>query len=137
MMLPSVMSLSGDRRMPRFPLDWALFVPPRDLENFARINLALTDELDIELKPLDLQTGDGFVQTFQTSKGIIQFHLSPPGLPGFDLVEQRAVIHDYHGVPVKYLCLDDLLQSKLAVARDKDSDDILFLQTKKDIQKHS
>lgn len=123
--------------MPRFTLDWDLFVPPRDLENFARINLALSDEFDVELEPLDLQTGDGFVQTFQTTRGIIQFHLSPPGLPRFDLVEQRAVIHDYHGVPVKYLCLDDLLRSKLAVARDKDSDDILFLQTKKDMQDHS
>ena len=47
------------------------------------------------------------------------------------------MIHDYHGVPVKYLCLDDLLQSKLAVARDKDSDDILFLQTKMATQKRS
>ena len=116
--------------MPRFTLDWDLFVPPRDLENFDRINRVLSDELDVELEPLDLQTGDGFVQTFQTSRGIIQFHLSPPGLPKFDLVEQRSVVHDFHGVPVRYLCLDDLLQSKLAVARDKDSDDILFLQTK-------
>ena len=123
--------------MPRFTLDWDLFVPPHDLENFTRINHALSDEIDAELEPLDLQTGDGFVQTFQTTRGIIQFHLSPPGLPKFDLVEQRAVIHDYYGVPVKYLCLDDLLQSKLAVARDKDSDDILFLQTKKKAQKHS
>ncbi len=123
--------------MPRFTLDWDLFVPPRDLENFARINLALSNELDVELEPLDLQTGEGFAQTFQTSSGIIQFHLSPPGLPKFDLVEQRAVIHDYRGVPVKYLCLDDLLQSKLAVARDKDSDDILFLQTKMATQKRS
>ena len=123
--------------MPRFTLDWDLFVPPRDLENFARINLALSGELDVDLEPLDFQTSDGFVQTFQTSRGIIQFHLSPPGLSKFDLVEQRAVIHDYHGVQVKYLCLDDLLRSKLAVARDKDSDDILFLQTKKKAQKHS
>ena len=123
--------------MPRFTLDWDLFVPPRDLENFDRINRALTDELDVELEPLDLRTGDGFVQTFQTSKGIIQFHLSPPGLSKFDEVELRAVIHDFHGVPVKYLCLDDLLRSKLAVARDKDSDDILFLQTKKNAQKLS
>ena len=36
---------------------------------------------------------------------------------------------------MKYLCLDDLLSSKLAVARDKDSDDILFLQMKKEAEK--
>ena len=123
--------------MPRFTLDWDLFVPPRDLDNFDKINRALTDELDMALEPLDLQTGDGFVQTFQTSGGIIQFHLAPLGLPRFDLVEQRAVIHDYHGIPVKFLCLDDLLRSKLAVSRDKDSDDILFLQTKMNAQKRS
>ena len=123
--------------MPRFTLDWDLFVPPRDPANFDRINSALDDELDGELEPLDPQTGEGFVQTFQTSGGIIQFHLSPPGLDRFDLVEQRAVCHDYHGIPVKYLCLDDLLKSKLAVARDKDADDILFLQTKKNAQKRS
>ena len=123
--------------MPRFTLDWDLFVPPRDLVNFSKINSALADELDVELEPLDLQTGDGFVQTFQTSCGIIQFHLSPPGLDRFELVEQRAVCCDYNGVPVKYLSLDDLLKSKLAVARDKDADDILFLQTKMIFQKRS
>ena len=53
----------------------------------------------------------------------------------FDIVEERSVIHDYRGIPVKYLCLDDLLSSKLAVARDKDSDDILFLQMKKEAEK--
>ena len=66
--------------------------------------------------------------------GIIQFHLSPPGLSKFFEVEARAVTRDYKGVPVKYLCLDDLLNSKLAVARDKDADDILFLKIKKQNQ---
>ena len=117
--------------MPRFTLDWDLFIPPFDLDNFAKLNSALTDELDMEVEPLDVKTGEGFVQTFQTSAGIIQFHLSPLGLPNFSEVENRAVTRDYKGVPVKYLCLDDLLNSKLAVARDKDADDILFLKIKK------
>jgi len=117
--------------MPRFTLDWDLFIPPFDPDNFAKLNSALADELDMEVEPLDVTTGEGFVQTFQTSAGIIQFHLSPPGLPKFSEVEKRAVTRDYKGVPVKYLCLDDLLNSKLAVARDKDADDILFLKIKK------
>ena len=121
--------------MPRFTLDWDLFIPPFDRENFAKLNSALAGELDMEVEPLDVKSGESFVQTFQTAAGIIQFHLSPPGLPKFAEVETRAVTRDYKGVPVKYLCLDDLLNSKLAVARDKDADDILFLKIKK--QKHS
>ena len=117
--------------MPRFTLDWDIFVPPFDVDNFTKINSALAGELDMAVEPLDVKTGEGFVQTFQTSAGIIQFHLSPPGLPKFSEVEERAVTGDYKGVPVKYLCLDDLLNSKLAVARDKDADDILFLKIKK------
>ena len=117
--------------MPRFTLDWDIFVPPFDQENFDKINAALADELDMDVEKLDIQTGEGFVQTFQTSAGIIQFHLSPPGLPKFAIVEARSITCDYNGVPVKYLNLDDLLSSKQAVARDKDSDDILFLTIKK------
>ena len=117
--------------MPRFTLDWDLFVPPFDQDNFDRINAALADELDMDLEKLDIQTREGFVQTFQTTAGIIQFHLSPPGLPKFKTVEERAIVCNYNGVPVKYLNLDDLLNSKKAVARDKDSDDILFLTIKK------
>lgn len=117
--------------MPRFTLDWDLFVPPRDKANFEKINRALADELDMELEPLDPMTGEGFVQTYQTQYGIVQFHQAPIGLPKFDIVEANAVTREYKGVPVKYLCLDDLLKSKLAVSRDKDADDILFLQAKK------
>ena len=117
--------------MPRFTLDWDIFIPPRDADNFEKLNAALADELDMKVEPLDIRSGEGFVQTFQTRAGIIQFHLAPPGLPKFATVEERAVTRDYKGVPVKYLCLDDLLSSKLAVARDKDADDILFLQMKK------
>ena len=63
--------------MPRFTLDWDIFIPPFDQENFAKINAALADDLDMELEPLDIQTGEGFVQTFQTSAGIIQFQCRP------------------------------------------------------------
>jgi predicted nucleotidyltransferase len=117
--------------MPRFTLDWDIFVPPLDQDNFDKINAALAGELDMELEKLDIRTGEGFVQTFQTGAGIIQFHLAPPGLPKFSTVEERAVTCNYKGVPVKYLCLDDLLSSKQAVCRDKDADDILFLTIKK------
>ena len=123
--------------MPRFTLDWDIFIPPFDQENIDKINVALADELDMDLEKLDTQTGEGFVQTFQTKSGIIQFHLSPPGLPKFSTVEARAIICDYNGVPVKYLNLDDLLSSKQAVARDKDADDILFLTIKKQNQSKS
>ena len=123
--------------MPRFTLDWDIFVPPFDQDNFDKINIALADELDMKVEKLDVHTGDGFVQTFQTGAGIIQFHLSPPGLPKFSLVEARAVTCDYRGVPVKYLNLDDLLSSKQAVSRDRDSDDILFLTVKKQMRENS
>ena len=121
--------------MPRFTLDWDIFIPPRDAANFEKINRALYDELDMELEPFDPATGEGFVQTYQTQYGIIQFHQAPIGLPRFDIVEARSVVRDYKGVPVRYLCLDDLLKSKLAVSRDKDADDILFLQAKKEAEK--
>ena len=121
--------------MPRFTLDWDIFIPPRDASNFEKINRALYDELDMALEPLDPATGEGFVQTYQTQYGIVQFHQAPIGLPRFDIVEARSVVRDYKGVPVRYLCLDDLLKSKLAVSRDKDADDILFLQAKKEAEK--
>lgn len=116
--------------MPRFTLDWDLFIPPDDPNNIAEINAALADEIDIEIEPYDIKTGTGFIQTFQTSGGVIQFHFAPPGLSSFTDVERNAVTHKYAGIPIKYLCLGDLLKSKLASARDKDSDDILFLKTK-------
>ena len=78
--------------MPRFTLDWDLFIPPNDPANFSRINKALAGELDIDLVPFDAKTGEGFVQTFQTKHGIIQFHQTVPGLPKFDVVETRSVL---------------------------------------------
>lgn len=98
--------------------------------NFQKINTAIGDELDMKLEPLDVLSAEGFVQTFQTRYGIIQFHLLTPGLGKFDEVYQRSVSHDYKGIQVKYLCLEDLYASKIAVQRGKDSDDILFLEEK-------
>ena len=118
--------------MPRFTMDWDIFIPPKDPENFIKINEALADDIDMDVEPFDPATGEGFVQTFQTIYGIVQFHQAPIGLPKFDVVELQSVIHEYNGVPVRYLCLDDLLKSKMAVNRDKDADDILFLQMKKE-----
>lgn len=43
------MRLSG---MPRFSMDWDFFIPPRDEENFARLNAVLGGELDLPLVPL-------------------------------------------------------------------------------------
>ena len=78
--------------MPRFTLDWDIFIPPRDASNFEKINRALYDELDMELEPLDPATGEGLVQTYQTQYGIVQFHQAPIGLPRFDIVDARAVV---------------------------------------------
>ena len=116
--------------MPRFTIDWDFFIPSKDLVNFQRINMAIGDELDMKLEPLDVLSEEGFVQTFQTRYGIIQFHLLTPGLGTFDDVYQRSVSRDYKGIQVKYLCLEDLYASKMAVQRGKDSDDILFLKEK-------
>ena len=58
--------------MPRFTLDWDIFVPPFDQENFDKINTALADELDMELEKLDIQTGEGFVQTFLPLRPVLR-----------------------------------------------------------------
>jgi len=116
--------------MPRFSMDWDFFIPPKDAANFAKINAELADLLDVSLEPLGPR-GEGFVQTYQTPLGVIQFHLVPPGLPKFDEAEQRMVIHKTaSGTPVHCLSPADLLASKKATGRDKDTDDIEFLKIK-------
>ena len=50
------MRLAG---MPRFSMDWDFFIPPRDEENFARLNDVLKEELDVPLVPL------GFLEELQ------------------------------------------------------------------------
>ncbi len=76
--------------MPRFSMDWDLFLPPRDLGNLARLNEVLGTELEEEILPLGPR-GENFVQTIQTRWGILQFHLGVPGLPRFDEAERHAV----------------------------------------------
>jgi hypothetical protein len=51
--------------LPRFSMDWDFYIPPKDLENIARINDVLESELDAPLLPLGPR-GEGFVQAYQT-----------------------------------------------------------------------
>lgn len=120
---------------PRFSMDWDLYVPGKDTSNIEAINRLLGDELDVPLVPLGSR-GENFVQTYQTSWGILQFHLAGPGLPPFDQAEQRAVTHPTEeGVPVKCLSTRDLLESKRMANRPSDAADIEFLETKERLQR--
>lgn len=114
--------------LPRFSMDWDLFIPPRDGSNFDAIHKALPDDLDLDLLPLG-EKGENVIQTYQTRYGIVQFHLAVPGLPNFDDAEGRAVrIMDEDGVPVMCIRADDLLSAKLAANRPQDQQDIAFLR---------
>jgi hypothetical protein len=116
--------------MPRFSMDWDLYIPPRDTANIARINAALADELDVPLEPLGPK-GENFVQTYQTPAGILQFHLGGPGLPPFDVAEREAVTHvTENGTRVRCMSAAQLLQTKRASNRPQDADDIRFLEVK-------
>jgi hypothetical protein len=114
--------------MPRFSMDWDFFIPPRDEENFKRLNEVLKDELDVPLVPLG-ERGENFIQTYQTRWGILQFHLGLPGVPRFDAAEKNlAVRNSEHGTPVKCLSGIHLLAAKRAANRPQDQADILFLE---------
>jgi hypothetical protein len=116
--------------MPRFTMDWDLYIPGKDTENMEKINRLLADELDGVLLPLGPK-GENFVQTFQTKWGIVQFHLAGPGLPAFDKAEAGAVSHaTEQGVKVRCLSIKDLLKSKEAANRPQDQDDIYYLRQK-------
>jgi hypothetical protein len=119
------MRLTG---MPRFSMDWDFFIPPRDVENFAKLNEILKDELDMPLLALGLR-GENFIQTYQTRRGILQFHLGLPGVPRFDEAEKAAAIrHSEQGTPVKCLSGIQLLAAKRAADRPQDQADIAFLE---------
>jgi hypothetical protein len=79
--------------MPRFSMDWDFYIPPKDLDNIQKINRLLEGELDLTLLPLG-ERGENFIQTYLTRWGIVQFHLTVPGLPKSDEAEARAVIHE-------------------------------------------
>lgn len=116
---------------PRFSMDWDVYVPAQDPANLKAINELLIHELDVPLMGLGPR-GENFIQTYQTSWGILQFHLAGPGLPPFDEAERRAITHETEdGVPVKCLGGNDLLESKKRTNRPCDAADIEFLETKK------
>jgi hypothetical protein len=119
------MRLAG---MPRFSMDWDFFIPPRDGENFTKLNEILQDEIDVPLVALGSH-GENFIQTYQTRWGILQFHLGLPGVPRFDEAEKAAVIRQAEpGTPVKCLSGLHLLAAKRAADRPQDQADIAFLE---------
>ena len=118
------MRLAG---MPRFSMDWDFFIPPRDTENFTRLNGLLEKELDVPLVPLG-PAGENFIQTYQTRWGVLQFHLGLPGIPRFDEAEKAGVFRKTEqGTPVKCLSGTHLLAAKRDANRPQDQADIEFL----------
>ncbi|OGV63513.1 MAG: hypothetical protein A2498_06960 [Lentisphaerae bacterium RIFOXYC12_FULL_60_16] len=116
--------------MPRFSMDWDFYIPPRDIENFKRLNALLESEVEEPIVPLGTK-GEHFVQTYQTRWGILQFHLGGPGLPEFDKVFITSVWHKTEsGVSVRCLSGRDLLASKQKTNRPQDQNDIRFLEKK-------
>jgi hypothetical protein len=114
--------------MPRFTMDWDLFIPRKDKNNIDLLNKVLEPYLDMPVEPLG-QKGQNFVQTYQTQFGVIQFHLIPPGIPDFDEAEKTSdVFKTESGIPIKCISTKNLLDSKLKTARAKDEDDISFLK---------
>ena len=114
--------------MPRFSMDWDFFIPPRDEDNFTRLNEILRGEIDVPLVELGPR-GENFIQTYQTRWGILQFHLGLPGVPRFDEAEKAAVSrHSEQGTPVKCLSGIHLLAAKRAADRPQDQADIAFLE---------
>lgn len=113
--------------MPRFSMDWDLFIPPRDEANLARLNEVLDEELDAPLEALGPR-GENFVQTYQTRWGILQFHLGLPGVPRFDEAESaRVVRHTENQTPVNCLSGTHLLSAKQSANRPQDQSDVQFL----------
>ena len=116
--------------MPRFSMDWDFYIPAKDLENIAKINALLGNELDLPLEPLG-KRGENFVQTYQTKWGIIQFHLGGPSLPKFELAEKRSVFHKTEsGTDARCFSLPDLLAAKKRAGRPRDQEDVDFLERK-------
>lgn len=118
------MRLAG---MPRYSMDWDFFIPPKDEMNFASLNRLLEKELDMPLISLG-ESGENFIQTYQTRWGVLQFHLGLPGVPRFDEAEKNALIRKTEqGTPVKCLSGIHLLAAKKAADRPQDQSDIEFL----------
>ena len=117
--------------VPRFSMDWDLYIPPHDKSNLALINTIAGKEFDFPLLPLGPR-GENCIQTYQTRWGIIQFHLGAPGLPRFEDAETRCVYHSTeNGLQVTCISGSDLLAAKEAVNRPQDQIDIEFLRAKR------
>lgn len=116
--------------MPRYSMDWDIYIPGKDKGNMKKINELLSDVLDEELEPLG-EKGQNFIQTFQTIYGIVQFHLAPVAIPPFDeAAEKSIIISSETGIKVKCLSPEDLYECKKQVHRPQDEPDILFLKKK-------
>lgn len=114
--------------MPRFTMDWDLFIPRKDKKNLEMLNKVMEPYLDMPIEAIGPK-GENFVQTYQTKFGVIQFHLAPLGVPDFDEAEKaHEVFNTESDVPVKCISTKHLLDSKLSAARAKDEDDISFLK---------
>lgn len=75
------------------------------------------------------ERGENFIQTYQTSWGVVQFHLGLPGVPKFDEAEKAAITRvAEQGPPVKCLSGIHLLAAKRAANRPQDQADIHFLE---------
>ena len=116
--------------MPRFSMDWDLYIPGEDIKNINNINELLADVLDMDLEPLGSK-GQNFIQTFQTIYGIIQFHLAPVAIPPFDEALKRStMLSTENGVDIKCLSPEDLYNCKKTINRPRDEADIIFLENK-------
>ena len=116
--------------MPRFSMDWDIFLPGKDSANLRLINELLPEDLDIPVEGVGPK-GENLIQTYQTRWGVIQFHLGAPGLPPFDECERRSVVRrTENGVEVRCVCGADLLLAKKAANRPQDQQDIAFLEKK-------
>jgi predicted nucleotidyltransferase len=108
-------------------MDWDLFIPPHDHENFRKINQTLDRDLDMDVVELGPR-GEHFIQTFQTQWATLQFHLIVAGVPSYDEAEANAVTVVDDGVAVKRLSGSHLLATKEKANRAKDEDDLTFLR---------
>lgn len=118
---------------PRFTMDWDVYIPGRDAANISLINRILSDVIDVPLVAMGPR-GENFVQTYQTQWGVLQFHLTGPGLPPFEEADRRAVMHiTEDGLQVRCLSGADLLESKKRANRPADAVDIEFLEKKQSL----
>jgi len=115
--------------LPRFTMDWDVFIPARDADNLRRLNEALAEWLDGPVLSLGAH-GENFIQTYQTPWGVLQFHLVVPGVPSFDDAYARATRLEENGLCFPNLNLDDLLRAKQITHRPQDQQDLDYLNAR-------